>query len=267
MTEKSVSRPDAKGYAHFFRLNKQDLVSIISVTIVLLLWEAAPRLHWVDPSLTSQPSRILRAALEVWRSGSLLQDISVSLTEFAAGFSLAVAVGVPAGLLLGAVPLLQDLLDPPIMAIYVTPEIALLPILVAWLGIGMESKVAMVFVGAVIPIVVNSIAGVRRVDPSLTLAARSFCARRRDLFAKVILPGAVPAVLLGIRLGLSRAVLAVVVSEMYVSQKGIGNQIMLYGSAFRVDHLLFYALLASAFGVGGAALLRKLEESLRYQGE
>src|SRR5262252_164086 len=113
---------------------KRGWVSLSSIVVFLLLWEAAPRLGWVDVFFISQPSRILVAGWEILKSGSLLGDFSVSLAEFALGFSLAVAIGVPSGLLLGEFPILRYLLDPPIMAIYATPELALLPILVLWLG-------------------------------------------------------------------------------------------------------------------------------------
>lgn len=122
---------------------------------------------------------------------------------------------------------------------------------------------AVVFVGAVIPIIVNSIAGVREVDRSLVLAARSFCAKQRDVFTKVIFPASLPAVMIGIRLGISRGVLGVIVAEMYVSQSGIGNEIMKFGSAFRVDYLLFYVILVSVFGFTATTAVRALEERLR----
>jgi NitT/TauT family transport system permease protein len=105
-------------------------------------------------------------------------------------------------------------------------------------------------------------AGVRQVEQQLIVAARSFCATRRDVFTKVILPASLPAVMIGIRLGLSRAVLGVVVAEMYVSQEGVGNQIMRLGSAFRVDHLLVYVLLVSAFGLGMTTAVRTIEERM-----
>ena len=168
-----------------------------------------------------------------------------------------VAAGVPLGLLLGTFRHPALLLDPPIMAMYATPQLALLPIFVLWLGIGMSSKIAVVFLGASIPIIVNSMAGVRHVERSLVLAARSFCATRRDVFVKVILPASLPAVMIGIRLGLSRGVLGVVVAEMYVSQDGVGNQIMRLGSAFRVDRLLVYVLLVSTFGLGATTSFTK----------
>jgi NitT/TauT family transport system permease protein len=205
---------------------------------------------------------VLVASVDVIRSGTLMHDATVSLSEFAVGFALALLIGVPVGLMLGTFPTLRHLLDPPLMAVYATPQLALLPIFVLWLGIGMASKIAVVFIGASIPIIVNSMAGVRQVERPLVLAARSFCATRRDVFLKVMLPASLPAVMIGIRLGLSRAVLGVVVAEMYVSQEGVGNQIMRLGSAFRVDHLLVYVLLVSAFGLGATTAARKLEERM-----
>jgi NitT/TauT family transport system permease protein len=237
-------------------------IATASVALFLVAWEMAPRLGLVDPFFTSRPSQVVGAAVDVLGSGTLLHDATVSLSEFATGFALAIAVGVPLGLLLGTFETLRFLFDPPIMALYATPQLALLPIFVLWLGIGMSSKVAVVFIGASIPIVVNSMAGVRHVERSLVLAARSFCATRRDVFARVILPASLPAVMIGIRLGLSRAVLGVVVAEMYVSQDGVGNQIMRLGSAFRVDRLLVYVLLVSIFGLAATSAVRRIEERI-----
>jgi ABC-type nitrate/sulfonate/bicarbonate transport system permease component len=243
-------------------MRSRAFLSSVSVAMFLVAWEIAPRLGLVDPFFTSQPSRVLAAAVDVARSGTLLRDATVSLSEFGLGFALALAIGVPAGLLLGTFRTLRYLVDPPVMALYATPQLALLPIFVVWLGVGMASKIAVVFVVAVIPIVVNTMAGVRQVERPLVLAARSFCATKRDVFVKVILPASRPAVVLGVRLGLSRAVLGVVVGEMYVSQGGIGNEIMRLGSAFTVDQLLVYVLLVSVFGLGATSMVRRLEERM-----
>jgi ABC-type nitrate/sulfonate/bicarbonate transport system permease component len=243
-------------------MDRRFAISTASVAVFLVAWELAPRIGLVDPFFTSYPSRVLAAAVDVVRSGTLVRDTIVSLSEFAIGFALALAIGVPVGLLLGTFTTLRFLIEPPIMAVYATPQLALLPIFVLWLGIGMSSKVAVVFLGASIPIIVNSVAGVRHVERPLVVAARSFCATRRDVFVKVILPASLPAVMIGIRLGLSRAVLGVVVAEMYVSQDGVGNQIMRLGSAFRVDRLLVYVLLVSAFGLAATNAVRKIEERI-----
>jgi len=241
-------------------MRSRGFVSTVAILVFLAAWEIAPRLHLVEGFYTSQPSHVLTASWEILRTPSFVKDVSVSLEEFVLGLALAVVVGVPIGLLLGTFQTLRYLVDPPIMALYATPQLALIPIYVLWLGIGMSSKVAVVFVVAVIPVIVNSIAGVRQVDPSLVLVARSFCARQHDVFRKVILPASLPSVMIGIRLGMSRGILGVVVAEMYVSQDGVGNQILKLGSAFRVDHLLFYVLLVSAFGFAATSLVRKFEE-------
>ncbi len=248
-------------------MSYRTLVSSITVMAFLAVWEIAPRAGIVDTRYTSQPTRVIAAGLEIVRTGSFLHDVSVSLSEFAIGFALAIGIGVPLGLLLGRFPVLRYLLDPPIMAIYATPHLALLPIIVVWLGIGMQSKIAVAFVGGVIPILVNSMAGVRGVERSWVVAARSFCAGERDVFVKVILPASLPSVILGIRLGLSRAVLGVVVAEMYQSQAGVGNEIMRYGSEFRTDQLLFNVLLVSLFGVAATSAVRALEEKLWTAGK
>jgi sulfonate transport system permease protein len=249
------------------KLTYRTLVSTLAVAAFLVVWELAPRTGVVDVTFTSQPSRVIAAGLTIVTAGGFLNDVSVSLTEFAIGFGLAIAIGVPLGLVLGRFPVLRHLLDPPIMAIYATPHLALLPIIVVWLGIGMQSKIAVAFVGGVIPILVNTTAGVREVERSWVVAARSFCAGEWDVFVKVILPAALPSVILGIRLGLGRAVLGVVVGEMYQSQAGLGNKVMRYGSEFRTDYLLVYVLLISMFGLAATTAVRTLEEKLWTAGK
>jgi sulfonate transport system permease protein len=247
--------------------NYRVLISILTVMAFLTIWEVAPRVGMADATYTSQPSRVIAAGLEIVSTGSFVRDVEVSLSEFAIGFALAIGIGVPLGLLLGRFPVLRYLLDPPIMAIYATPHLALLPIIVVWLGIGMQSKIAVAFVGGVVPILLNTMAGVRGVERSWVVAARSFCAGEWDVFVKVILPASLLSVIMGIRLGLSRAILGVVVGEMYQSQAGVGNEIMRYGAEFRTDYLLFDVLLVSLFGFAGTSAVRALEEKLWTAGK
>jgi len=238
-------------------------VSSAAVVLFIVLWEFAPRLGLVDPFYVSQPSRIASAGADIIVSGDLGRHVAVSLQEFLAGLTLAITIGVPGGLLLGAYRPLRLLFDPLVTALYAAPRLALLPILVVWLGIGMASKVAVVFIGAVLPIVINSAAGIRAIDASLVVAARSLGARRLDIFTKVLLPASLPTMMAGIRLGLGRGLLGVVVGEMYVSHIGVGHQIAQMGSAFRMDDLLFYTLLVSGFGVAVTSAVRHVEDRLR----
>jgi len=242
-------------------------VSTVAVLAFLAVWEIAPRAGLADARYTSQPSRVIAAGLEIVRGERFLEDVSLSLYEFAIGLALAIAIGSSLGLLMGRSAVLRYLLDPPIMAIYATPHLALLPIVTVWLGIGVQSKIAIAFLSGVIPILVNSMAGVRTVERSWVTAARSFSAGEWDVFVKVILPASLPAVIMGIRLGLSRAVLGVVVAEMYQSRAGMGNEIMRYGGEFRTDYLLFDVLLVSLFGFTATWAVRALEERLWTAGK
>lgn len=240
---------------------QRKVISALSVAAFVLLWEIVPALGLLDPFYTSSPSRVIMVAFEiVGGDDGFFRHCYVSLVEFLGGFALAVLVGVPGGFLLGASKTLRHFIDPPLMALYATPRLALLPVLIVWLGIGMESKIAVVFIGASIPIMVNSVAGIRGVDGTLVRLAKSFCAKRHDVFFKILLPGSLPAVMTGLRLGLGRGVLGVIVGEMYVAQEGVGHQIMQYGASIRVDHLMFYTLLVSFFGFAATSGIRRAEE-------
>lgn len=239
------------------------LVGLVSVGLFLALWEIAPRLGWVDPFYTSAPARMLSVGVEVFRSGELAENLYVSLVEFCWGFALALLLGIPLGLVLGTNATIRALLDPLVTALYCMPRLALLPVIIMWLGIGMESKVVVVLIGAVLPIIVNTMAGIREVDPNWARAAVSFGANRLDVFIKVLLPGSIPAVLTGVRLGLGRGILGVVIAEMYVSVAGVGHLIVTYGAAMRVDHLVFYSVLVSLFGFFAVTAVGKVEDRLQ----
>jgi ABC-type nitrate/sulfonate/bicarbonate transport system permease component len=236
------------------------LVSTASVAAFLVLWQVAAARGWVNARYTSAPSQVLAAALDIYRHDDFLHHAWVSFSEFGLGFAAACAFGLPLGLVLGISRRLRLFVDPPLMALYTAPRLTLLPILIIWLGIGIASKVAVVFLGAVFPIIVNTIAGVREADPRLLQAARAFGANRLDTMIKVLLPGALPAILLGIRLAIGRGVLSVVVGEMFVSEAGIGHQIMNYGEAMQVGHLMVYAFAISLFGYVLTVSVRLIED-------
>jgi sulfonate transport system permease protein len=238
------------------------IVSSASVVVFLIAWQVLPELGWIDVRYTSQPSSVFLIALDILRNDNLGHHAWVSFQEFILGFALALLIGIPAGILFGAIKVLRQLIDPPLMALNMAPRLALLPIIAVGLGIGMWSKVAVVFLGAVMPVIVNTMAGVRETDTRLIRAARSFGANRLDVFVNIMLPGALPAVIMGVRLGIGRGILGVVVGEMYVAQAGIGFQIVTYGSSMRVDYLLVYTLLIAAFGYLLTSAARMLEERL-----
>jgi NitT/TauT family transport system permease protein len=186
----------------------------------------------------------------------------VSLQELALGFALAVLVGVPLGVAMGRVPRLGHLLDPLVMVGHATPRVALLPVLVLWLGIGVVSKAAVAFLGAVFPVLVNTLAGVRQLDPLWERAVRAFGGRSVAVLAKVVLPGTLPAVMGGLRLGLGRALIGVIVGEMYVSVAGVGQLLAVYGNAGRTGELLALAGLVGLVSLAGVQACRVAEARL-----
>jgi ABC-type nitrate/sulfonate/bicarbonate transport system permease component len=242
---------------------RSSMVSFLSVAAFFILWQVAPELGWVNGRFTSQPSQVFLAGIDVVLHDNFFYHARISLTELALGFALALAVSIPLGVLLGTSQTARYLIDPPLMALYIAPTLVLLPILVVWLGIGMASKVAIVFLGALFPIVVNTMAGMREVDSKLIRAARSFGASKFDIFIQILIPGSLPSILTGIRLAVGRAVLGVVVGELFVSQAGIGHQLNTYGSSMRIDRLLVYALVVSAFGYALTAAVRAIEARVR----
>lgn len=249
--------------AQGWRPARSTVISLLSVAVFFVVWQVAPAMGWVDGRFTSQPTQVFQAAIDVLLNDDFFYHARISLAEFSLGFALALLISIPLGVVLGTSQTARYLIDPPLMALYVAPTLVLLPILVIWLGIGMASKVAIVFLNALFPIVVNTIAGMREVDPKLIRAARSFGAGKLDLFVRILLPGSLPSILTGIRLAVGRGVMGVVVGELFVSQAGIGYQLNTYGSAMRIDRLLVYALVVSAFGYTLTVAVRALEARVR----
>jgi NitT/TauT family transport system permease protein len=234
------------------------LLAGLGMLLFLGLWELLPALGLVNPFFTSSPTRILRAAREAAGDG-LWTDMAISAVEFWSGFLLAALVGIPLGVFLGWYRRWYALVDPLITMFYTTPRVALLPLLILWLGIGMASKVAVVFLGAVFPILMNVIAGMRTVDETLLTCARSFGAKDLKVFTTLALPASVPFTLTGLRIGVGRALVGVVVGEMVAATGGLGHMINVAGSAFQVDRVFVGVVIIAAFGYAVTAMLNSLE--------
>src|SRR5215470_628592 len=243
----------------YWRRNENWLLGSLSMLIFLAVWETAVRGGAVNPLFTSSPSRIVAAALEMFADGSIYGHLWVSATEFFTGFVLAVVIGVPLGILMGWYSRLNAILEPFVSALYATPRIALLPLVVIWFGIGLASKVAIVFLGAIFPILVNTITGVRTIDADFIKVARSFGASDRQMFATVALPSSVPMLLTGLRLGLGHALVGIVVGEMYGATQGLGYLIAVAGSRFQTDKVMVGIILIAGLGVALTELLRAIE--------
>jgi NitT/TauT family transport system permease protein len=242
-----------------WKQNEKWLLGTLSMTLFLAFWETAVTLQWVNPLFTSSPSRIVRTAFEMFADGSIIEHIEVSAHEFVVGYGLAVIIGVPLGILMGWYSRIEAVLEPFVSALYATPRIALLPLILIWLGIGIASKIAIVFLGAVFPIVVNTVTGVRTVEADFVKVARSFGCNDRQLFWTVVLPSSVPMLLAGLRLGLGHALVGIVVGEMYGATKGLGFLIATAGARFQTDQVMVGIILIAGAGVLLTELLRAIE--------
>jgi len=261
--ETAPARPphdeDAGPPRTFWARHEHALLGTISMLVFLSFWEASVGLGWVNPLFTSSPSRIVRTAIEMFADGSILVDMQVSGFEFIVGYGAAIIIGVPLGILMGWYSRIDAVLEPFVSALYATPRIALLPLILIWLGIGIASKIAIVFLGAVFPIVVNTVTGVRTVEADFIKVARSFGCNDRQLFWTVVLPASVPMLLAGLRLGLGHALVGIVVGEMYGATKGLGFLIATAGARFQTDQVMVGIILIAGAGVVLTELLRAIE--------
>jgi len=229
------------------------------IVLVVLAWEICAQYGLLDRRFSSQPSAILAATIEIAESGELWANAHITLSEFALGYGLSIAIGLAIGFVAGWSLYVGRIIDPFLMAFGATPRSALIPLLIIWFGLGFSSKVVLVFLSAIIPIVINTITGVRTTDPRLMQVAESFGASLPARGLYIILPGSLPHIFSGLRLGLNLALIGVIIAEMYVSTAGIGRMIVLYGSVLRIDELFAYIIIVSLFGCALVALLSVIE--------
>jgi len=216
-------------------LNSRFGTNVISILSLAVLWEVTGLI--MDSTLIPPLFRLGAAWWKLLASGKLAANLTLSLTTLAAGFFLAVAIGIIIGLLMGRFRAVEHFLDLYVNVLMSAPTTAFVPVLIMWFGLGVESRIAVVFLFAVFVIIINTMTGVKQVDSVLVEMARSFGAKEKEIFFKIILPAAMPAIMAGVRLGMGRAVKGMVTAEMLLTLTGIGAMIMQYGSSFATDSL------------------------------
>jgi ABC-type nitrate/sulfonate/bicarbonate transport system permease component len=246
----------------WFALHEKAVLKGAGVLVPLLLWQLAVDLTDPNSPMVSSPSRIVRAGLNYVGSRQFFADFTASGIEFFWGFGLAVVVGIGLGYMLGWFRRLEYFLDPLINFLYASPRIALAPLLILWLGIGIGSKIAIIFLMSVFPILINTILGVRSADRDLIEVARSFNASNWQLLRTIIIPSSTPYIVTGVRIGLGVALIGVVVGEFIAATRGVGFTIQQAASNFDVD-LVFVGLILIGFaGLLLTELLHHLEVKL-----
>ncbi len=248
------------GWHRFYVANQRLLVGVLSVGGVLLIWELAVRLGWIDEFFFSSPLLIAARFYDLFRTGEILPHLGTSLEEFVVGFLTAVVVGIPMGILAGWYRRLDYLIDPWVTAIYSTPRITLIPLIVIWVGIGLWSKVIAVFLGAIFPILLTTLAGVRSTDTRLISAARCFGAGDLRLLTTVVLPGSLHAILTGLRLGVGRGMVGIVAGEFFAANAGLGYLLLRAGQTLDTSLFFTAVLLLIAIGLILMEALRVVEK-------
>lgn len=233
----------------------------LAVAIFLIAWQVLSSAGVVNSFLLSTPSAIVAAAYRLFSTGKLNGDLLTSAKAFGEGFGLAVLFTVPLGLLLGWYRIFDYAVEPLISALYAVPKVAILPLILIWVGVGIESKLLMVFIGAFFPLVINLRAGVRAIDGAYVRLAKSFGASPGFLLQSIILPGSLPFLLTGLRLAVARGLVGLVLGELYTGNEGIGFFLTVAGQQFRVADMFVGVLIIAFAGLSSSILLTRLERS------
>lgn len=235
------------------------LLSVGLIIVVLAAWQASADLNWVDPTFTSSPWAIAVAAYHFIPSSEGLKDMRVSGEELAIGFLMAIGAGVVFGLLMGWYRYIEEATGLALNIFYSIPIIALAPVLIVWFGIGMASKVAVVFIAALFPITINTLTGVKNVDRTLLDVARSFNAKNLQIWGTVVLPASVPSIMTGLRLGMVGALVGVVVGEFIAATAGIGYLVTVAANNFNTTLVFVGILIIAVAAVILTTILKAIE--------
>jgi len=236
-----------------------NLIRAASVLVFLAAWEIYGRR--TDPILLTYPTAVARAAVELVRSGELFRQLLVSLAALAAGFGASLALGVGLGLLMGRSRVAEAVLDPHINALYATPQVALTPLLMMWFGLGFSVKLVMIFLFAFFPILINTAGGVKNVSASMVEVGRAYLASDRQILFKVLFPAALPFIAAGVRIAVGRAVVGMIVAELFTAITGLGAMLTLYGNLFETAKMFVVIVVLGLLGLGlirGVQVLERL---------
>jgi ABC-type nitrate/sulfonate/bicarbonate transport system permease component len=241
------------------RVPERLLFGVIGIVGVLILWEVSVRLGFLKSSLISSPTGVIAAALTDFGNGSIQPHIGTSFLEWLVGFAAALVIAIPLGFALGSFRRLEFLFDPLLAALYATPTVALVPLIILLFGVGIQSKFAVVFLEAWVTLTVSTINGVQAADKRWLDIAQSFRASKRLTFRSVTVPSSIPFIITGIRIAAGRALVGVVVAEFIASNIGLGFYISVNGSFLNASRVMLGILLIGGFGIFVGEMIRRIE--------
>ncbi|MFM0004863.1 MULTISPECIES: ABC transporter permease subunit [Paraburkholderia] len=234
-------------------------LSWIVPVLVLVLWEAAARIGLIAPQVLPAPSSVAETALDLARNGDLFVHLGVSLLRAMAGFLIGGIIGLALGIMVGFSPLAQALFDRSIQMVRAVPFLAMLPLVIVWFGVGEVAKIFLVALAVLFPIYVNTMLGIRQIDPKLMELAKVIGLNWTAIVRRIILPGAMPSILTGVRYALAHAWLALVIAETLATTKGIGFLAMDAREFLQTNVILLTMIIYAIIGVVADALVRSLE--------
>jgi NitT/TauT family transport system permease protein len=235
------------------------------LVLLMALWVVAAQ--QLGRNVVPTPPATFAAAQRLIAEGRLFSALRASLTVYLSGYALAVICAIPIGLLMGGFRMLGKTLEIYVFALAATPRVAFIPLIIVVLGLGADAKIFIIFLGALMPILINTYAGVMAADEELVEMARSAGASRRRIFLSIVLPGAVPFVVTGMRLGATIGLINTVVAELYTAVSGLGGLLAIYGNTFRMAEYFVVVITLAIIGVVVTEVLRHVETRLaRWRG-
>ena len=241
-------------------LKNDTVIRALSLIVVFTAWEIYGRS--VNPILFTYPTAIARAFVELILNGELVKYGAQSIQVLIYGLFAGCVVGIPMGVLTARYRVLDKATDIYINALYATPMVAVVPLLVLWFGFGVKAKVIVVFLFTVFPLLINTYQGVKNVDTKLLEVSRSFCSTERQLWPDVILPSALPYILAGVRLSLGRGLVGMVIADFYTSISGLGKMVVTYSNTFQTAKLFVPIVSLMILGVLGMESIKWLGRTL-----
>ena len=238
---------------------KERLLSIISPVALLVLWQLLSWAGALDPRFVPSPIGIGLAAYGLILDGELFHHVWISLLRVGAGFLVGAVPGIAIGLAMGISRWARAAIDPVVAALFPIPKISLLPLIMLYLGIGEASKVAMVALAVIFLVLINAMAGVLAIDPIYFDVAKNYGASRRKLWTRIVIPGALPMIFVGMRLGIGVAFIVIVAAEFVAARSGIGYLIWTSWEVMRIENMFVGIIVITILGVLSTFLLRELE--------
>jgi ABC-type nitrate/sulfonate/bicarbonate transport system permease component len=261
VAESQVDSADLEALGAPSRVNRKLwAIRIISMIVVIGGWEVFGR--QVNPLFMSYPSAIFTAGIDLARSGELIQALSSSLRTLFTGFIVASIIGIVLGLLIGRYRTVDAATDWLVNALYSTPLVAIIPLATLWLGLGEAAKLFIVIILTVFPVLINTSTGVRNVPSQLIDVGSAFAANEHEIFRKIILPAALPYMMTGLRLGIGRAIIGMVVAEFFTAISGLGALIVKYGNQYDTASMFVPILLLMVLGILLTSAVRYAESTI-----